>query len=101
MKKIKPKKQWLGVGLIFVGVIALFIAYSIKGRVGEEMGNVRSFTSPLSNAGEGGRTASGIIEERASGEAGGYLQGAQFFTIGGIVLIVAGAAALFMYRKKK
>jgi LPXTG-motif cell wall-anchored protein len=90
-------KQWLGVGLIFVGVIALFIAFSIKGRVGEEMGNVRSFTSPLSNAGEGGRMAGGIIEGRASGEAGG----AQFFTIGGIVLIVAGGAVLFMYRKKR
>ncbi len=97
---MKPK-QWLGVALIGVGVIALFIAYSIKARVGEGMGNVRSYTTPLSDTGEGGRMAGGIFERRASGEAAGYLQRAQFFTIGGIVLIVAGGAVLYMYRKKK
>jgi LPXTG-motif cell wall-anchored protein len=91
----------LGAVLIIAGVLALFLAFYIKGRVGEEMGNVRSFTSPLSNAGEGGRTAGGFIEGRASGEAGGYMQNAQFLTIGGIILIVAGGAVLFMYGKKK
>jgi LPXTG-motif cell wall-anchored protein len=45
--------------------------------------------------------AGGMIESRASGEAAGYLQNAQLFTIVGIILIVVGGALILFYGKKK
>lgn len=99
MKKMKSK-QWMGAVLVALGLVALIISYSIKGRVGEEMGQVRSIISPLSHTGEGGRTASRMIENQATGEAAGYLQTAQFLMVGGIVLIVAGGVTIFLYKKK-
>ena len=95
------QKQWIGVVLAVLGVIALSFSYYIKGRVGEEMGQLKTFTSPLSRAGEGGKMAGGLIEGRASGEAAGYMQTAKMLMVGGIVLLVAGGVMFLLYGKKK
>ena len=100
MKKMK-KKQLIGVILAVLGIVALSFSYYIKGQVEGEMGKVKMFTSPLSRGGEGGKMAGGIIEGRASGEAAGYLQTAQFLMVGGIALLVAGGVMFVLYRKKK
>ena len=95
-------KKWLGVTLVVLGIIALILSQTIKGRVGGEMGKVRSITSPLSSfGGQGGKTAGGIFEAHASGEASGYLQGAQILLIGGIALIVVGGCLFVLKGKKK
>lgn len=100
MKKL-TQKQWIGAALIVVGIIALIISHSIKGEVGEEMGQVHSFTSPLSQTGEAGKIVGGGIESHASGEASSYLQNAQFLMIGGIILIIAGGWMVLFSKKKK
>ncbi len=98
---MKMKKKWIGILLVIVGLAALVISHTIKSRVGEDMGNVNAIVSPLSRAGQGGRMAGGIIEERASGEASGYLKNAEFLMLGGIVLIIIGGCLIFFCKKKK
>ncbi len=100
--KNMTQKKWIGVVLMAVGVLALAMSHYINGQVGEEMGKVHSITSPLSKfGGQGGKTAGGLIEGRASGEAAGYLQNASFLMVGGIALIVVGGCLFFLKGKKK
>jgi len=100
MKKF-TRKQWIGAGLAVLGVLALVFSFYIKGQVDAEMGKVRSVTSPLSQTGAGGRMASGAIEARASSEASDYLQAAEFLRVGGVILIIVGGALAYFLRKKK
>lgn len=86
------RNQWIGTALIVLGVLGLLLSSYIKGRVGEEMGNVHAITSPLSGTGPAGKMAGGAIEEQASGQAAPYLQNAQFLMVGGIALIIVGGA---------
>jgi len=99
MKKLKPK-QWIGAALVILGLCALIFSQYIKGQVGEEMGQVRTIIGPLSQTGQGGRMVGQAIEDRASGEAAGYLQGAQFLMVGGIAGIVVGICLFYFGRRK-
>ena len=94
-------KQWIGAILVIFGVIAFLISHSIKGQVGGEMGQVRTIIGPLSQTSEEGKMAGGIIEDRASRKASGYLESAQFLMIAGVVLVLAGGVVIFLHKKRK
>jgi len=95
------QKQWIGVVLIAIGVIALIFSQVIIQRVGGETGKVRDFTGALSQTGSAGKSIGGALENYAEGEGSGYLQTAQMLRVGGIILIVVGGSVLFFYRKRK
>ena len=93
------KKKTLGSGLMVLGIIAIIFYFVITGKVGEEMGKVNALTGTLSQGGQGGRMAGGMIENRANNEAAGYLQGGRILLIGGIIAVVIGGYIAF-FRKR-
>jgi len=98
MKKMNSTKM-IGTALIILGCAAFILYLVITGKVGEEMGKVHSLTGPLSQGGEGGRMAGGMINSRASGEAAGYLEGGRILLIGGIVAVLVGGYIVFFKKK--
>ncbi|HSX37724.1 MAG TPA: hypothetical protein VLE95_02710 [Chlamydiales bacterium] len=95
------KKQWIGAALIALGIFALILSHSIRGRVAGEMGEVNFITSPLSKTGAPGNIVSNLVSERAGGEAEQYLKKAEFLMVGGVILIIMGGCLIFLYKKKK
>ena len=83
-------KSWTGLILIVLGIVALVVSHTIREDVGEQIGEVRVVTKPLSGSGRSGKWVGGVTETRASNEASDYLNSATVLLVGGIILIVLG-----------
>jgi len=107
-------KRILGFVLVIGGILMIIFSHYIKGRVAEGREEIQSAQKKVDitesifslhpatkGIGEGvSGAAQGKIEEGEQ-EASHYAELADWFQIGGIVLIVVGVGVIFLSRKKR